>query len=165
MRFEPHTAWRRLILAGLTAVLFGPPAIAAPGVLVEGAWCWPSRIDSHTAFVYMSLTLADEDADRLLRAGSDLAAEAQILAPGGTKGAARLMPVPAIALDGHAPTILEPGATHLILRGLKRPLRPGDSVPVTLEFEHAPAVTLPVKVLRDPPGTGMPDLPKGIRLE
>jgi copper(I)-binding protein len=113
----------------------------------------------------MSLTLADEDQDRLLHAAADLAAGTQILAPAGVKASGRLVTVPAIALDGHAPTILEPGATHLILRGLKRPLRPGDTVPVTLEFEHAPAVTLPVKVLRDPPGTGMPDLPKGIRLE
>ena len=35
---------------------------------------------------------------------------------------------------------------HLMLMGLKQPLKLGDQVPVTLTFEHAGAVTVSVPV-------------------
>jgi copper(I)-binding protein len=41
---------------------------------------------------------------------------------------------------------LAPGGYHLMLMGLKAPLRAGDTFPLTLQFEHAPPLTVTVAV-------------------
>ena len=42
-----------------------------------------------------------------------------------------------VALPAGARVELKPGAYHLMLIGLKRPLTPGQTVDITLEFERA----------------------------
>lgn len=48
---------------------------------------------------------------------------------------------------------LKPGGAHLMLIGVKQPLKEGDSVPVTLRFERAGEITVnfPVGRLAAPP--------------
>ena len=45
-----------------------------------------------------------------------------------------------------APTVLAPGGLHIMLIGLKQKLAPGDSVPLTLVFEHAGEITIEAPV-------------------
>jgi copper(I)-binding protein len=60
---------------------------------------------------------------------------------------------------GHDVT-LAPGGSHVMLMGLKQPLKPGDHFPLTLTFAHAGAVTTEVTVGRagaSGPGTAKSD--------
>jgi copper(I)-binding protein len=50
--------------------------------------------------------------------------------------------------------VLEPGGLHIMLIGLKQKLAPGDSIPLTLVFEHAGEVTVEIPV-RAMAGMGM----------
>jgi hypothetical protein len=61
-------------------------------------------------------------------------------------GAMKMRPVPSLTLDPGKPVTLKPGGYHIMLTGLKSALKPGDSFPLTLTFEHAQPVTVTVKV-------------------
>lgn len=152
-------------LLGMLLLLGAPPAWAgdAPPVSVDGAWARLSDVRAGTAFVYLTLTLRGEETDRLVSAETPVADNAQILEPTPRSGREILAPTPAVALDSHAPTILQPQGPHIILKGLKQKLAPGDNFTVTLGFEQAGKLDATVKVLKDPPA-GV-ELPKGVTLE
>jgi copper(I)-binding protein len=54
--------------------------------------------------------------------------------------------VDAIELPSNKSVVLEPGGTHIMLVGLKAPLKEGDHFPMTLKFEKAGEVTVDVVV-------------------
>jgi hypothetical protein len=58
----------------------------------------------------------------------------------------RMRPVETLALPAGATLAMKPGGLHIMLIHLKRALRPGDRVPLTLTFEHGAALTLKVPV-------------------
>lgn len=58
----------------------------------------------------------------------------------------RMRQVDAIDVPAHKTVVLQPGGVHIMLVGLKAPLKEGDSFPMTLKFEKAGEVTVDVKV-------------------
>ena len=65
----------------------------------------------------------------------------------------RMRQVDAIDLPANKAIVLQPGGWHLMLIGLKAPLKQGDSFPMTLKFEKAGEVVVDVKVQAVPPAT------------
>ena len=59
--------------------------------------------------------------------------------------------------------MLEPGKMHLMLIGLKAPLKVGESFPVTLTFEKAGAINVTVSVEK-PGATGMDHTMPGMKM-
>lgn len=134
-------------------------------VAIDGAWARLSDQQPHTAFVYLTMTLDGEASDHLISVDSPVAESAQILEPQQGTHRDTLAAANSVALDAHAPTIFQPQGTHIILRDMTRKLMPGDNFPVTLHFEQAGKIDAVVKVLKQPPSDGVPDLPKGVKLE
>jgi copper(I)-binding protein len=151
-------------LLALAAALIWTPASAAPPISVEGAWCWISPLP-HTAYVYMTLTLTGETADNLLSAATTIADGVELLAPRRTNGREGLERTDSIPLERQAPTILQPYGQHIIMRQVKDKLVPDTSFPLKLTFEKAGEIDIPVKIVKDPPIAGMPNLPKSVKLE
>ncbi len=58
----------------------------------------------------------------------------------------RMRQVDAIDVPSNKTIVLEPNGTHIMLVGLKAPLKRGDSFPMTLKFEKAGEVVVDVKV-------------------
>jgi copper(I)-binding protein len=58
----------------------------------------------------------------------------------------KMRPVSSIPLDPGKPVTLKPGGYHVMLTGVKGPLKPGDSFPLTLTFAHAQPITVTAKV-------------------
>ena len=58
----------------------------------------------------------------------------------------RMRQVDAIELPPGATVELKPGGMHLMLMGLKQPLKADDKVPLTLRFEKAGEVTVQMSV-------------------
>jgi copper(I)-binding protein len=73
-------------------------------------------------------------------------------------GVMKMRPVASIALDPGKPVTFKPGGYHVMLTGLKGPLKAGDSFPLTLTFEHAQPVSVTVKV-EAAGGGGMGNMP------
>lgn len=137
---------------------------ATDPISIDGAWARRST-RSHVVFVYLTISLGKGAEDVLLGASSPIAEKIDLLAPLSKKKGDSLEPVLALELETHAPTVLQPGAEHLLLRGVKQKLKPGDSFPVTLRFANAGTRDVVVKLLEQSPETGMPTVPKGVKLD
>jgi copper(I)-binding protein len=93
-------------------------------------------------------------ADKLVAARSPAAASVELHSMRMEGDVMRMRQVDAIELPAGQTVELKPGGLHLMLMGLKAPLKAGDSVPVTLRFEKAGEVTVQLKV--EAPGASAP---------
>ena len=76
------------------------------------------------------------------------------------QGVMRMRQVDGIALAPKASVKMRPGmGYHLMLVGLKRPLKDGEAFPMTLEFERAGKVEVKVVVQAAPADAGMAAMP------
>ena len=130
-------------------LLFVPIALIAAGepphFQIDHPWARASAGPAKTAAAY--LTIVDQgQPDRLTGASTPVAAEATLHESMADMGMMKMRPVDGIALTPGKPVTLSPGGYHLMLTGLKAPLKAGDTFPLTLRFEHAEPVTVTVAV-------------------
>jgi len=120
-------------LQGLLAVLLlwvSHAAHAADGVQVTGAWARATAPGQPVAGIYLDI-VSDSDA-RLTGVETPVAEQAQLHQMRMDGGAMRMRPVEAIDLPAGKMVTLKPGDYHVMAFGLKRPLKPGDEVPLKL---------------------------------
>jgi copper(I)-binding protein len=140
-------------------------AAREPGISIDGVWCRISQEKAHTGFVYMTLSIAGAAGDSLVGATSPLARSIELLTVKRVKNRDRLERTDAIELENHAPTVLQPQGPHLVLHGLKQKLEPGDKFVLTLDFAKAGKREVTAKIVSRPPHIGLPELPKGVKLD
>lgn len=117
---------------------------AAP--TVDGAWARPTVQGQAVGGAYLRIT-GGTTSDRLLGASARTVAKTVELHTMQMDGSVmRMRQVDAIAVPAGAVVKLEPGGFHLMLVGLAQPLKPGDSFPLTLQFEKAGALEVAMKV-------------------
>ena len=111
---------------------------------------------SNGAAYFAMLENTGNSADRLLRATTPAAARVELHTMAvDAQGVMRMREVDAIALAPHAKIRMRPGmGMHLMLVGLKEPLKDGAHFPMTLEFERAGKVDVTVNVQSTVPGGG-----------
>ncbi len=63
-------------------------------------------------------------------------------------GVMKMMKVDAIPVKAHGTVLVKPGGYHLMLFGLKEKLKVGDTLPLTLKFEHADEMKIMAKVMK-----------------
>lgn len=124
-----------LALAALvvTAGLIAAGAMAQTGAIeITDAWAraTPGKAENGAAY----LTMAAPDGDRLTGISTPVARMAELHTMRMEGGIMRMSPLGAIDLPAGQPVTLKPGATHIMLVGLKEPLRAGQSIPLTLHF-------------------------------
>ena len=95
-------------------------------------------------------------ADRLVRASTPMAARVELHTMAvDAQGVMRMREIDAIALAPKEKVQMKPGAgLHLMLIGLKEPLKEDATFPMTLEFERAGKVEVTVNVQSAIPGGG-----------
>jgi copper(I)-binding protein len=59
-----------------------------------------------------------------------------------------MRPVPALPVAPDQPLVLKPGSYHMMLFGLRQPLKEGDHLPVTLHFAGAGSVAVTAVVVK-----------------
>jgi uncharacterized protein YcnI/copper(I)-binding protein len=124
----------------------GSPGSATIGDLsVEGAYARAAAAGAASA-AYLTLTTAGAS-DRLIGVSSSAATRVELHAHQvDAQGVARMRPVAAIEVAPGAPTALEPGGFHVMMMGTVATLTDGDTISLTLSFEHAGDVTLDIPV-------------------
>jgi copper(I)-binding protein len=137
-------------LAAALALLAAPAAAKAPGLKVEG---W-ARAGVSSSAAYVSVHNTGRNGDRLLGASSPAARSVSIHDSQVSGGVMRMRPAGALALPANGRISMKPGRLHVMLMGLKAPLRPGARLPLTLRFERAGNVAVSLPVL--PPGSSGP---------
>lgn len=108
---------------------------------------------------FMVIHNADDDADRLVAAAvaPDLTETVEIHETTlGANDVMQMRPVDGVEVPAGDSVELMPGSYHLMLIDLKRPLAPGDSVPITLTFESGATlnITAEVRAMDTMPGMG-----------
>ena len=105
----------------------------------------------------MTLEASGGQGDRLVAAASPEAARAELHTSTMDGGVAKMRPLAAIEVAPGEPTVLEPGGPHVMLVGLGKKLAAGDTLPLSLTFEHAGTVELevPIKGMGDSMGDSM----------
>lgn len=127
-----------------------PPKGLGSAVTVSEAWIRATPPGATAAAAY--LTLRSLRGDRLLGAevspGVAHAVELHqtVSEPGGRMA---MKPMESVKLPAGVDVEFKPGARHIMLAGLVRPLAEGEVVELKLKFEKSPEKTLTVIVRRD----------------
>ncbi len=141
-----------IILAGLLAAAAAPAQTRA-ALTITHAWARPA-LAGRAAGGYLWVTNAGRRSDSLIAAASPVAAKVTLheMQMGG--GVMRMRALTRLEIPPGATIRLESGGYHLMLEGLKRELRAGDSVDVSLTFARAGVRRVSLPVRASPPAMG-----------
>jgi copper(I)-binding protein len=136
---------RKLVLEVLTAtaltlgsILASTPGVLANDVMVKGAFARASAMSTAKAgAVYLTLLNQGGAADRLMAVTTGAAMSAEIHETLMEDGVAKMRPVEVFDVPAGGSVELKPGGYHIMLMGLKAPLKKGDMIMLQLKFEHA----------------------------
>lgn len=133
------------ILAFVAGLAVVSAALAQPAQLeVNDAWAGatPGKAENGVAYV----TITSPTADRLVSASTPVAKQAELHTMSMQGMVMKMRQISGVDIPAGQPVTLKPGGEHIMLMGLKQPLREGQSFPLTLDFEKAGPRTVTVTV-------------------
>jgi periplasmic copper chaperone A len=142
---------RRLAYTILLASLFAAPAraqeVKAGDLLITQAWSRATPGGAKIAGGYLTIENKGAAADRLVGVSGEVAGKIEVHEMAMNNGVMTMRPLDkGLAIEPGQTVKLAPGGYHLMMFDLKEPLKQGDKVPVTLEFENAGKVKLSLDV-------------------
>ena len=130
-----------------SAVLLAASSAFANDISVDDSYARASRPGAPTGAMFMAITNAGTEADRLTGVSSDVAQMVELHTHIEEDGVMRMRPMAnGIEIPAGETHMLERGGDHVMLMGLTRDLNNGDTVPLTLIFEKAGEISLDVVV-------------------
>jgi copper(I)-binding protein len=125
----------------LTLVAVAPNAHANHDtpIVIERPWARATPPGAPTGAAYLTIMNHGPEADVLVAASSPAAERVEFHETTMNGGVMRMRPATnGVAVPAHGTIVLKPdGGYHLMLSGLKAPLRSGTMLPVTLRFAKA----------------------------
>jgi copper(I)-binding protein len=134
------------VMCGLAGPAGAEPTARIGAITIRDAWARPSMGQTGTSAVYMTLEASGGQGDRLVAAASPEAARAELHTSTMDGGVAKMRPLAELEIAPGGPTVLEPGGPHVMLVGLGKKLVDGDTLPLSLTFEHAGTVEFEVPI-------------------
>ena len=139
----------KYLLAGLTLGLAHLGAAAAgpafTGITIEQPYARATLAGQSNGAAYFTLNNHGAD-DRLLTVKAAVATQVELHHMSMDNGVMRMRQLEAIDVPAGTSVKLKPGSLHLMLVGLKAPLKTGAAFPMTLTFEKAGEMTIQVAV-------------------
>ncbi len=135
-----------LMLAGLSVAR--ADEVKAGDLVISQAWSRATPGGAKIGAGYLTIENKGAVADRLVAISSEAAGKIEVHEMAMNNGVMKMRPLDkALTIDPGKTVTLAPGGYHLMMMDLKAPLKQGDKVPLTLEFEKAGkvAVTLDVQ--------------------
>ncbi|KWV57298.1 hypothetical protein AS156_38940 [Bradyrhizobium macuxiense] len=144
----------KLTLAGLAAIfvlVLAAPASAedvkAGDLVITQAWTRATPSGAKIGGGYLTIENKGTVPDRLVGGSGDVAGKIEIHEMSMNNGVMKMRPLDkGLTIEPGKTVKLAPGGYHLMMFDLKNPLKQGDKVPVTLEFERAGKVTVSLDV-------------------
>jgi copper(I)-binding protein len=150
---------RRVLIAVAHAIagvamfscLLAPPAGAAENkigdLVISQAWSRATPGGAKIAGGYLTIENKGPTPDRLVGGTWDAGAKVEVHEMTATNRVMTMRPLEqGLAIEPGKTVKLAPGGIHLMLFDLKSPLKQGDKISVTLEFEKAGRVTISLDV-------------------
>ena len=143
----PRTA---ILLASLTTLLFAPARaedVKAGDLVISQPWMRATPGGAKTGGGFLTIENKGTAPDKLIGASADGAGKIEVHEMVMNDGVMKMRPVEGgLAIDPGKTVKLAPGGLHLMMTDLKSPLKKGDKMPVTLEFEKAGKVAVTLEV-------------------
>jgi copper(I)-binding protein len=146
----------KTILRTLCSVLFLGALMSAPAraeevkagdLVITQGWSRATPGGAKVGGGYLTIENKGSTADRLIGGSAEIAGKVQLHEMAMNNGVMTMRPVDkGLVIEPGKTVKLTPGGLHLMLLDLKNPLKQGDKVPVTLEFEKAGKVSLSLDV-------------------
>lgn len=134
-----------LVSAAFAATLCAHAAFAAD-ITVTDPFARASAGMATAGAAFMTLKNTSAADDRLVGASSPAAASAELHDHIKDGDIVRMRAIAEVDIPAGGTVMLKPGGMHLMLIGLKQPLREGEEFPLTLTFAKAGAITVEVPV-------------------
>jgi copper(I)-binding protein len=145
MRTHVRNRIKKLGLVGLGFCAWSSFAAAqefkAGGITVIAPWARATPGSAKVGGAYLELKAAGAG-DRLISATSTVAGTVEIHEHVNEGGVMKMRRVDGLAVPAGGSVTLKPGGYHLMLMDLKRPLKQGDKLQLTLTFEKAGTVAV-----------------------
>lgn len=122
-----------------------PGTAAAQEVQVVDAWSRPTPPGIDVGVAYFTIRNTGKN-DRLLRVSSPVAKSAELHVSAVKDSVMRMEGLGSVEVATGASVAFEPSGKHVMLTGLKKPLKEGDVFPLTLTFANAGQVQTSVRV-------------------
>jgi len=112
--------------------------IKAGDLVITQAWSRATPKGAKTGGAYLTIENKGTAPDTLLSGSADVAGSVQVHEMSMENGVMKMRPLEkGLAIEPGKTVKLAPGGYHLMLMDLKSPLKKGDKLPLTLEFEKA----------------------------
>jgi copper(I)-binding protein len=149
----------------LLSVLLAPARaeeVKAGDLVITQAWSRATPGGAKVGGGYLTIENKGSAPDRLIGGSADIADKVQVHEMAMNNGVMTMRPLnQGLVIEPGKTVKFAPGGYHLMMFDLKSPLKQGDKVPVTLEFEKAGKVTLSLDVgsigAQGPAGADHPD--------
>jgi periplasmic copper chaperone A len=149
---------RHLILAVVAAVAMTASTLSVPlaradevkagDLVITEAWSRATPSGAKIGGGYVTIENKGATPDKLIGASSDVAGSIQVHEMSMTNGTMKMRPVEnGLVIDPGKTVKLAPGGYHLMMMDLKKPLKQGDKLPITLEFEKAGKAQITLDVM------------------
>ena len=150
------------LLAALSVAPARAQEVKAGDLVITQAWSRATPGGAKIGGGYLTIENKGSAPDRLIGGSGDIAGKIEVHEMSMKDGVMTMRPLDNGLTIGPGKTVkLAPGGFHLMLFDLKAPLKQGDKVPITLEFEKAGKVTLSLDVqslgAQGPAGADHPD--------
>ena len=140
-----------IVCATMLAYFLAAPALAeevkAGDLVITQAWSRATPGGAKIAGAYLTIENRGSTPDRLVGGSGNVAAKVEVHEMAMKNGVMTMRSLDkGLAIEPGKTVKLAPGGYHLMLFDLKSPLKQGDKVPLTLEFEKAGNVNLSFEV-------------------
>ena len=134
-----------LLGSALAAACSGRPATPRGPLTVRNAWARPADSGA-TGGAYVTLTNTDTVSLTLTGWYTPLAAQTDVHETMQMEGMVHMMPRTDITLQRDSSLVMAPGGVHVMLTGLTRALRTGDTIPLTVTLREGRTVSIAVPI-------------------
>lgn len=139
-----------IVLRSLSTLTLGLIVFAActqAGIAVNDPFARPSPAEGGTGGAFMTISNNTNQPDRLVSAHCPNATIVELHETINMDGVMSMRPQPeGFEIPARSTVELKPGGKHVMLIGLTAPLKAGETVEITLNFERAGAVKVQVPV-------------------
>jgi periplasmic copper chaperone A len=137
-------AFRTLALAVGLAFATGTVLAQTGQLEVANAWARATPGKAATGAAYV--TIQSPTADKLVAASTPVAKKAELHTMSMEGMVMKMRPLASVDIPAGQAVSLQPGGMHIMLVGLAKPLKTGQTFPLTLTFEKAGSRTVNVAV-------------------
>jgi copper(I)-binding protein len=151
-KFTPASLVRATAAAVLFSCLLAAPLraeeVKAGDLVITQAWARATPGGAKVGGAYLTVENKGNSPDRLLGGSADIADKVEVHEMATEGGVMKMRPVlQGLTIDPGKTVKLAPGGYHLMMLDLKGPLKQGEEVPVTLDFEKAGKVNVTLDVM------------------